>query len=315
MDIKQVHKILSGGILTFLAFIVLAFLARIFAGVTFHDYRPWGVFIIQTGIAVLLAQISYEYQIIKKRTFLPATFFMLFTASNPVLYNNLATTISTFAMVLCLIISFKNYHKSNSQTGSFNIALILTTGSVFCCKSLLFFIPLFWIGFKWFRALNARSFFASLLGIFTVYLFLFTWCFYNDDLNFFYDRFHFFKEIVSVKWIELQWHDWVVVAFFIFLLLLSAVDIFILGSSEKIRTTLFFKFLYLLAVVLFIFSCFFDYMVNDIQTIIYFSIAFISGFYFAMNDNNKLVTYLLIFTILFFIISYILRLDIIDFIH
>ena len=175
MGIKQIHKILSEGVVTFLAFIVLAFFARIFAGVTLYEYIPWIVFIIQIGIAILLVRISYEYQIISKRTSLPAIFFMLFTASNPVLYYNLAATISAFAMVLCLVISFKNYHNPKSQTSSFNIALILTAGSVFCWQPLLFFIPLFWIGFWWFRAFNARSFFASLLGILTVYLFLFTW--------------------------------------------------------------------------------------------------------------------------------------------
>ena len=315
MDIKQIHKILSGGTLTFIAFIVLAFLARIFSGVSFYDYKPWVVFIIQTSIAFLLVRISYEYQIIRKKTFLPAIFFMLFTASNPVLYHNLEATISAFAMVWCLIISFKNYHNSRSQMGSFNIALILTIGSVFCWQPLLFFIPLFWIGFGWFRAFNVRSFFASLLGIFTVYLFLFTWYFYNKDLISFYEKLPHFNEIVSVEWIQLHWHDWTVVVFFIFLLLLAAIDIFILGFSEKIRTTLFFKFLYLLVTVLFVFSCLFDFMVNNIQTIIYLSIAFISGFYFAMNDHNKWVTYLLIFTILFFVISYVVRLGVIDFLQ
>ena len=313
MDIKQIHKILSGEIFTFLAFILLAFLARIFAGVTFHEYIPWIVFVIQTGIAVLLVRISYEYQIIRKKTSLPAVFFMLFTASNPVLYNNWVGTVSAFAMVLCLIISFKNYHNKESQASSFNIALILTTGSIFCWQPLLFFIPLFWIGFGWFRAFKVRAFFASLLGICTVYLFLFAWCLYRNDRNYFFEKLPQVNGIFSVTWIELQWFNWIAVIFFTFLLILSAIDIFVLGSSEKIRTTLFFRFLYLLAAVLFAFACFFDFMVDDIQTSIYLSIAFISGFYFAMNDHNKLVTYLLIFTILFFITSYILRLGIIDF--
>ena len=319
MSIKQIHKILSGGILTFLAFIVLAFFARIAAGVTFgttfDEYKPWIVFVIQIGIAVLLAVISYEYQIIRKKTFLPAILFLIFTASNPVLYDNLVGTISAFAMIVCVIITFKNYHNLKSQTGSFHIALILTTGSVFCWQPLVFFIPLFWIGFQWFRTLNIRSFFASLLGILTVCLFVLVWCLYTNDLSYFLDKIPYFKHITSVDWIELKWYDWTVVAFFILLLLLAAIDIFILGFSEKIRTTLFFKFLYLLVVALFICICCFDFMVNDIQATIYFSIAFISGFYFAMNENNKWVTYLLIFTILFFIASYVIRLGVIDLIN
>lgn len=316
MTIKQFHKILSGGVLTFPALIVMAFFARIFAGITFQEYIPWIVFIIQIGIAVLLMRISYEYQIIKKRTSLPATFFILFTASNPALYNNLESCISALIMVLCIVISFKNYHNPESQISSFNIALILTIGSAFCWRPLLFFIPLFWIGFNWFKALNVRSFFASLLGILTVYLFLLAWIVYNyndDFLSCFLERLPQFKKMVSVEWIELQWHDWAVVIFLALLLLLSAIDIFITGFSEKIRTTLYFKFLFLLVVVSFAFSCIFDFTVNDIQAIIYLAIAFISGYYFAMNNHNQLVTYLLIFTFLFFITSYIFRLDIIDF--
>ena len=301
--------------LTFPVFVVLAFFARILDGVTFDRYEPWIVFALQVGIAVLLVLISYEYQIIRKKTFLPAIFFMIFTASNPVLYDNIEGAVSAFAMVLCVIISFKNYHNPKSQTASFNIALILTVGSVFCWPPLIFFIPLFWVGFWLFRALNTRSFFASLIGIFTIYLLLFAWCVYRNNLNFFYEKLPLFNDITSVEWIELQWYNWVVIVFFVFLLLLSAINIFVLGFSEKIRTTLFFKFLYLLTVTLFVFACLFDSFVNAIQTSIYFSIAFISGFYFAMNDKNKLVTYLLIFTILFFITSYVLRLRVVDFLY
>ena len=313
MDIKRIHKILSGGILTLPAFIVLAFFARIFAGTTFREYIPWIVFIIQIGIAILLIRISYEYQIIKKRTSLPATFFILFTASNPVLYNNLEGSISAFIMVLCLVIFFKNYQDPQSQVSSFNIASILTIGGIFCWQPLLFFIPLFWIGFKWFKAFNARSFFASLLGILTVYLFLFAWSVYSKNSNCFWERLPQFKEVVSVEWVKLQWYNWVVVAYLIFLLLFSVISIFVLGSFEKIRTTLSIKFLFLLAAVSFVLACFFDSTVNDIQAIIYFPIASISGFYFAMNNSNKLITYLLIFTFLFFITSYIFRLGMFDF--
>jgi len=306
MEIKQIHKAFSG-IFLFLVFVLLAFFARIFAGIPLHEYRIWSVFAMQVGIAVLLVLISYEFQIIRKKTFLPAILFMLFTASNPVLYDNSKATISALAMVVCLIISFKNYHNLHSQSGSFNIALILTAGNVLCCRPLLYFIPLFWIGFWWFRSFNVRAFFASLLGICTVYLFLISWCVFSNDWSYLFDVLPPFKEIIPVDWIVLEWYNWAVVAFFVLLLILSAIDIFITGFSEKIRTTLFFKFLYLLTIVLFIFICFFDSSVNNIQTIIYFSIAFISGFYFAMNEDKKLVTFLLIFTVLFFITSYIFR--------
>ena len=312
MEIKQAHKILSGGVLTFPMSIVLALLARIFYGTAFFDYESWIVFVLQAGIAFLLIRINHEYQIIKRRTFLPATFFMLLTASNPVLYDNTNGTISAFVMILCIILSFKSYHSPRSQANSFNIALILTIASAFCWQPLLFFIPLFWVGFWWFRAFNARTFFASVLGILTVYLFLFTWYLYDDNLICFLETLPQVEQGFSVVWIDLQWYDWIAVIFYVFLLILSAINIFGLGVSEKIRTTLFFKFLYLLAGVLFVFACFFDSMINDTQTIIYLSIAFISGFYFAINES-KFTSYLLIFTMLFFIASYVCRLEIIDF--
>lgn len=308
MDSRQIHKTLFGRLPSFLLFILLALFARLFAGVTGDVYKFWITFAIQIGIAVSLVLISYEYQLIKKRTFLPAILFLIFTTSNPVLYDNLEGAISAFAMILCVGITFKNYHNPKSQTDSLNIALILTTGSVFCWQPLIFFIPLFWIGLWWFRAFNARSFFASLLGISTVCLFLFSWCLYIDDFNYFSDKILYMKEVFSVEWIVLQWYDWIVTAFFVVLSLLSAMNIFLSGFSEKVKTTLFFKFLYLLLVVLFAFTCFFDPIVNNIQDIVYFVIALISGFYFSMNDNNKRINFLLILTIVFMITSYILRL-------
>ena len=306
MEVKQIHKLLSGKALTFGVFIILAFLARVSAGITIYEYISWIVFIVQLCTAFLLVWINNKYQIVKKRTFLPAALFMLFTASNPVLYDNIKGTVSALIMTICLAFAFKSYHKPNSQINSFNIALILTVGSAFCLRPLLFFIPLFWIGFRWFKSLNSRTFFASLLGVFTVYLFLFAWCIYRNDWDFFYDKIPHFREMISINWIKLQWYNWVVVAYIILLLLLPAVNIFVSGLSEKIRTTLFIEFLYLLAVTLFIFICLFDSMVDNVQPVIYLSIAFISGFYFAINES-KLAIYLLIFTILFFIAIYICR--------
>lgn len=305
MSVKQVHRILSGKYLVFLLFILLAFFARILAGVTSREYIPWIVLVIQVGISVLILHINHEYRIIEKRTFVPAILFLLTTASNTALYNNLQGNISALAILLCLSFILKNYHQSQSQVSSFNIALILTLVSVFCRQALILYVPLFWIGFQWFRSFNARTFFASILGITTVYLFLFAWYLYNSDWESFQEKFLQLKEIFTVNWIEVQWADWVAGAFIVFLLILSAVDIFMLGFSEKIRTTLFFKFLYLLFIVSSVLACFFHSVSGDIQIINSIFISFLVGYYFTMS-NNKWVAYLFIFTILFFVVFYIL---------
>ncbi len=307
MDIKQIHKLLTGGYLVLPVFILLAFLSRVFAGITFHDYISWIVLAIQIGIAFLLLQINHEFRVIEKRTFLPATFFLLFTASNPALYENLQSNISALAIVLCLIPVLKNYHNNQSQASSFNIALILTSVSIFCWQPLLFFIPLFWIGFQWFRCFNVRVFFASILGILTVYLFLSAWCLYNNDWTMFYNQLSQIGEVFSIQLIELHWLDWVVGAFIVILLIISAIDIFMTGFSEKVRTTLFFKFLYLLIIVSFILACFLNSVINDIQVTTSALISFITGYYFTMSDNNKWATYLLLFTILFFVWYYVFQ--------
>ncbi|MCL2650631.1 MAG: hypothetical protein FWD60_06355 [Candidatus Azobacteroides sp.] len=305
--LKQIHRTLVSNRLIALLCIVLIFLGRIFAGATFYQYITWLVFVIQLGIIFLLLRINYVHRIIVKKTVLPVVFFLLLTASYPSLYNNLEGNISAFLFVLCLALTLKNYHNPKSQPDSFNIALILTLGSMLIWRPLLFFIPLFWIGFYRFRALNGKSFAASLLGIFIVYLFLSAWCLHINDWSLFFNNLPQFDKTFNIRWIEIRWYDWVLDGFLLFLLIMTATQIFASGISEKIKTISFFKYLYIIIVVLFVLAIFFDQAVYNIQCIIYIPVAFIIGYYFTMLDNNKWVTYLFLFTILLFIGNYIYR--------
>ena len=305
LDLRRIHRVLTSSSWIVPVFVLWAFFARIIAGVTFYEYLPWVVFAIQVIIAVLLMRINHEYRLIERRCVFPATFFLMFTASDPNLYSNLAGNISALLVVVCLVVAFKNYHNTKSQTSLFNIALILTLGSLFCWTPLLFFIPLFWIGFQWFRSFNIRSFFASLLGVLIVYLFLSAWCLYLNDWTLFFDEIYRIGEIFEIHWLRLQWFDWILWTYIILLMVISAVNIFVSGFSGKVKITLFFKFIYLIAIASMVLAFFFYAITDDIRSVIGVLLAFIAGYYFTMLDNNKWITYQIFFTILLFVAYYV----------
>ena len=310
INLRKIHKVLVGGQYMILLYIALAFLGRIFAGITFQEYIPWVVFVMQTGIAILLLYVNYECKIIIKKTVLPAAFFLLATAFNPDLYNDVTGCIVALIFIVCLILTLRSYHNDKSQTASFYVALIFTAGSVFCWTPFLFFIPLFWIGFYWLRAFNRKSFLASLIGIFTVYLFLTAWCLYLNDWDLLEANFLSIGNFFEVRWIELPWIDWLLFVAVVALLVVVAIKIFVSGFSEKVRTSLIFQFFYFITIALFILSCLFFSEMYHVLLIFDMIISYVIGYYFATSENNKWATYLLLFTILSFIIVYMLRIDI-----
>ena len=255
--------------------------------------------LIQIGIAFLLLQLNYIFNIIQQHTFLPTLFYLLFVGINPNLYYDLKENTAAICFVLCYYFLFDSYQKPHSQIFALNISLLLVLGSLLWTPLLLFF-PVIWIGFYRFHSFNLRVFFASLIGIVIVYLFVLTWSVIQNDENIFFSLLPQFDKLFLIHKPNLTVLEWITSGLLLFTCLAIGLNLFFYNVSERVWTISVLR--YLFVSILLIFTYFFlqsDYK-STLGLIIYVPIAFLCGYYFSRSSKRE-VLYLLLFIFLFFV--------------
>ncbi len=303
MNYTKIHNELVNGRLTIPVSILVVLLLRLLAGVKYDDWVAWGIFFMHVLIGILFMRINHSYPIIEKRTIMPSVFFLLFTGTNPFVYYDLKENLICVGMVLCVVSALNAYQNRNSQIDSFNISLILSIIGIFSFPFLLF-IPFFWYVFYKFKSLNFRSFFASFAGILTVCMFLVAWCVYKDDFSFFMAKVREAEGLLlSVESIHLSLSYCIYIGFIFVLLIISKIHAYLAKSSEKIRTNAYLQYLYLMSILVLIFSVLFDKEITRWMLILYIPVTLLAARYFTLT-TSKFSAYLLLFVFCFFLGMY-----------
>ena len=149
--------------------------------------------------SLLLLWINNIYTIVRAHSSLPLLFFLLLECSNPELTSELRIgNILVPVILLSIALLYSTYQNIRPQNQAFTFSLLITAGFLFWTP-LIFFLPIFWIGLYQTRALNSKTFFASIIGIITV-----IWLFYgghfiwNYPLSF--DK--IFKTAGTIHWLH-----------------------------------------------------------------------------------------------------------------
>jgi hypothetical protein len=282
--------------------IVLFITLRLIGSDNWLSGTLWIVTIIQIGIALSLLYLTQTFVIIRQRTLLPAFFYLLLAGTDPSFFYDMTGSVSALLIVFCLFFLFGTYQNPHSQSSAFNISLLLTLGS-FYWFPLLFFFPLLWYGMYRFRSFNLRTFFASLMGFILIYLFIFTWSIFKNDLQIFLDSLPRFKNLGSFRDIQLLTYnlkEWIIIGFIVFLVILSGLKIFMSGIAEKIRTMITLSYLYVFLLVTFVVSLFQSGGEKDWILILYVPLSFLIAHFFSLS-YKKWVSWLFLFTIIFFL--------------
>jgi hypothetical protein len=255
--------------------------------------------IIQIGIAFSILQLNNAFNIIQVRTFLPATFYLLFMGVNPIFYNDIKGSVAAFFIVLCYHFLFTSYQKPLSQVSALNISLLLVIGSLLW-PPLLFFFPVIWQGFHHFQSFNVRVFFASLTGFAIVYLFIFTLSIILEDKTIFFSSlpqsdtlFIFLKPYLST----LEWSAW---GFLLLFYLIIGIYLHTSNISERIWTISVLKYFYFSAFIGFFFFLFQNGYKSTWGLITAVPLAFLTGHFFS-NSDNRGMQYLQLLFFLFFV--------------
>ena len=301
MNIEKIHRyFLSSKLLLFT--IVFAFITiRLYPiiGNQWENLSLWGSLLIQIGIAFFLLQLNHTFNIIQKNTFLPALFYLLFIGSNPVFYYDLKGSIAALCFVFCFYFLFTSYQKPRSQINALNISLLLVLGSLLWTQ-LVFFFPVFWIGFHRFQCFNARVFFANLTGFVIVYMFIFAWSLFQGDKNIFLSLLPQFDMLFVIQKSNITDLEWITFGLLTTFCIISGFYLFFLNISERVWTISVLSF--------FSFSAFVTFILYSLQSeykstwglLNYIPVAFLAGHFFS-RSNKKGVHYLLLLFFFFFV--------------
>ncbi|MFO7934534.1 MAG: DUF6427 family protein [Bacteroidales bacterium] len=130
--------------------------------------------IIMLGICLMLVRISFRYMLLEHRSYMPAYFFLLFSAALPSSHQVSPALIGSLFYILCFSMIFGVRDKKPDTFHIFNASLVLVLGSMFYLK-LVWFIPLIWISLATLRPVSLREMFYPVIAYLILGLFLFTW--------------------------------------------------------------------------------------------------------------------------------------------
>ena len=296
MNINKIHQTIVSSWGVFVP-CTLVFLAFRLQG-DWSNVNLWVCTLMQISIALLLLSLNNGFSIIRRRTLLPAFFYLILVGWNPIFNEDLNGSIATLLIMLNYLFLFNTYQKSDSQLNAFNISLILVLGS-FLHPRLLLFLPVFWIGVYWFRSFNLRVFLASLMGIVAVYWIIFAWSIYRDDRQIFFAALPKPEEIFFISELHLSNYEWISFGIILLVLIFAGLNLFVLSISEKVKTVSFLKYMYVSSVI-FLFMAFVQSECRSYwESIAYISVSLILAHYFTLT--NKLYGKILM---LLFILSF-----------
>ena len=258
---------------------------------------------IQIGSALLLLHFAQKQSIIRQRTLLPAFFYLLLVGTNPLLFYDLRGSVSTFIVLLCLLFLFDTYQNPLSQRNALNISLVLALGS-FYWPPLLFFFPVFWYGMYWVKSFNLKTFFATLLGLAVVYLFLLAWSVYKNDWAVFMQVMPDWSVLWDFRFPHSASIEESATNIFLFILfVLSVFNIFMVGVAEKAQARTFLGYLSQLTVVVSILFLSQNQWGTEWLLILYVPLSIVLAHYFTLSQKPGTM-WLLLLTILFFLLMF-----------
>ena len=305
MTLRQIHKSFVTGHTSLIVVVFLFILFR-FIGANEGDSAVvlWSTAAVQLATAFLLLYLTQTFVIIRNRTFLSAFFYLLFTGTIPDLYGDLSGSFSGICLLFCNFFLFASYQQERSQAHALNIALFLTIGS-FLWAPLLYFFPLFWFGMYQLRSLNFRSFVASLLGFVVVYLFVFTWNFHQGTQATFLQENPDWQALLHINPLDFDLLEYLIIGFLAMLFFLSGGNIFVASISEKIKTIIALRFLYIACVFVFILLLLQNDWKKEWFSILCIPLSLLVTHLFALTEKT-VIRWLMLATILFFLVMFIL---------
>lgn len=262
-------------------------------------------FAVLVGVSILIQRLQYTLTLIREKTALPFFFFLLFISSNP---KQLPLTPQLFAgtcFLLAIYQLYASYHTPDSYQRSLNWGLLLGSGALLW-SPLLWTAPLFWYGMYHLRSLSGRSFGASLVGLFVPFWMALGVCVLLHDYQLFSDIVNSFIQFDLNGWSG-DLYGFLAMAYILILTLVSSFHVLLNEFRDNERTRQYLSLTFITAVYTFCLSFLFENSSSAFLFLNAVTSSILIAHFFTVNWN-KWFRLLFVFTLLYFLTLFILRL-------
>jgi hypothetical protein len=240
---------------------------------------------------------AHRQELIRRRTALPAFFYLLLAATWPAGFFSLRGGAAALVMVLCLWLLLRDYQQPTAQRSALNISLVLTAGCYFW-PPFLWFFPLVIGGMYHFKNLNGRTWAAMLTGVAVVQLFRLTEWVYRTDSVAGFAVFPDWEGLLSPFTLS-AWN--VRTVFLVALLLITCMRVYSLHWSEKTRVIHALGYGYIVTAALWVLLCFQAAGWVEWLSVLQALCALLFAYFFALSRQ---AAWLFLLTLVFLLAQY-----------
>ncbi|MBA3706984.1 MAG: hypothetical protein H0W84_14105 [Bacteroidetes bacterium] len=148
-------------------------------------------FLLIIAEAFLLNYIVTKNEVIIKQSYLPALFYIILMGNNISMLTLYPPLFANLFLLFALNTLLSSYRKDVAFSQVFDAGILVSIASLFYFPSIIF-LPVLGIGLLILRPFIWREWVISFIGVIVPYLFIITYYFYNDTLNYlWYDKFFF----------------------------------------------------------------------------------------------------------------------------
>lgn len=154
-------------------------------------FHPIMALILVVSESILLNYILNKFEIMAKKTAMPAIFYCLLMSCCKPLTHFYPLLFSNFFIILALFKIGLSYRVEEAFSSIFDASFFIATASLFYFPSIIIY-PLIWVALIVIRPFIWREWIISLIGLLLPYVFVVVFYFWNDKVNFLlYDKIFF----------------------------------------------------------------------------------------------------------------------------
>ena len=204
-------------------------------GGTAYDWKNVGALVSCTFIAYLLIEFNTQFSLIRTRTTLPTSLYLLFYSSLPFLHAcGTAAAISPLFLLL-LFFLFKSYESPRAPVAVFHTFLCL--GCIALLDAyFLYLAPLIYGCMFYLRTFSIRTFFAGLLGSGLPFWLLIGYGAYQQDLSFLIEIVRSLADLRPIDYTHLAFNQFVSWAVITLIGLVTGLHTLRASYKEKVQT-------------------------------------------------------------------------------
>jgi hypothetical protein len=270
---------------------------------TDKDFTYYAGFALLLLAAAILQRFNFRFVIVREKTVLPFLFFLLLNSVNPDFFPIRPVSVAIFLIIFAMFELFGSYQDQTAVGRMFNMMFFLCVGCLFW-PYMLWFIPVFWIGMYQFRILDIRTFSATLLGLFTFFLFLAGWSLWKHDMSVFINLAQCLKDFRIVFVNEIRLTEWLKPLCFFILMIVLLFRISSQETEKSIRTRHFLSFLFMFGFYAFMLSLFYVHTFVDFECVFYLSASLLASYSFS--EKYGIASFILYYLMIAMLIVFLL---------